>query len=251
MVTNENMKSLKVSDLTLEQLVSVLASKEDFHEMKKDMQELKDENKLLSDNVKVLNKRCDDLERQMESMYLFKNNSNLIVKISKSTGETDAKQRVASTCAELAEQPNVIQGSSIVEVKSFSRGKRIFKAYLGDANIARKILHNTSRLQGSDISITKDLPKQMREQQSKLLMVRRFLMTKSTAKPKVRDNILIDGYLKFSWSAADGLKVISGESLDVALGKYNQSLESLNEFLSSKYKQGNASNQGDNSGGEL
>lgn len=55
MSTNNNMKSLKVSDMTVEQLLSVLASKEDFHEMKKEIQGLKDENK------RIVDKDCRNL----------------------------------------------------------------------------------------------------------------------------------------------------------------------------------------------
>lgn len=225
---------MKAKDLM--QILSNLATKDDVRKVNETVALLNHKNKELANKVEILTKRCDELEMKMEYMYIRENSSNLIIKMNRTTEVAEARRRVASTCTELSEQTNIIEEASIAEMQTLSKGKRIFKVYLGDTNIAHKILKNSNQLRGSDISISKDLPKQMREQQSKLLMVRRFLMKKSTAKPKIRDNLLVDGSMKFSWSAADGLKILSGESLDIALGKYNQNIAALNEFLSSKYK---------------
>lgn len=226
---------MKIKDLMA--MFATLATKEDIVKINDGMEVLQNENKNLNKKVQLLTERCDELERQAHDMYLWKNSGNFIVKMNKNTDANESKRRVVSTCASLADQSNVIQESSVAEIKTSDSRKHTFKVYMGDANLVRKIISNINRLQGSDISITRDMPRQMREQQSKLLMVRRFLKMKSSANPKVRDNIMIDGNMKFTWTVAEGLKVLSGESLDIALGRYNQTIQELENFLSTKRNQ--------------
>lgn len=211
-------------------MFSTLATKEDVEKINEKVEYLLKENKDLTDKVQILTKKCNDLERQVQDVYMWRNSGNCIVKMNRSQDINEAKRRVLSTCAELSEQANVVPESAIHEMKTLSSRKQTFKVYVGDANLVRKIIHNPSRLRGTDVIITKDLPRQMREQQSKLLM------EKSTAKLKVRDNVMTDGRVKFTWTD-DGLKVVSGESLDVALAKYDQTIEELEDFLSTKRKQ--------------
>lgn len=77
----------------------------------------------------------------------------------------------------------------------------------------------------------------MREYQSKLLMIRRFLMSKSNAKLKVRDNVMTDGTQKFTWVEDRGLIVLTGVSLDIAMAKYNQTVDELEIFLTGRHNQ--------------
>lgn len=246
MSANDNIKSLKVSDMTVDQLLSVLATKEDFHEMKKEIQDLKDDNKRLVDKVNVLSDKCEKLEAEVNAVYIWKNSGNLIMKFNRSGNDMERdKERVHRVCAELSGEQNPIPKSAISEIKTADRKRITFKVFIGDSEKVYKILKNSASLRGTDIAVSKDYPKAIRQQQQNLLKVRRFLIRNSNAKPKVRGNLLIDGDVKLSWSPNEGVKATSGESLGDVLRRYGQTVEKLHQFLT---EQGNNTGQVVNNG---
>lgn len=186
------MRSLKVADMTLEQLLSVLATKEDYQEIKKEMKELKDENRRLVDKVDVLSQRCDKLEAEMNAVYIWKNSNNLIIKINRSDVDPDnAKNRVADICSELSGVQGIVENSSIIEISSNNKNRKkyTFKVLFKQYTEAAAVLRNTNKLRGTDVSITKDLPLMARQQKAKLLQIRRFFIMKSTVNRNYKANI--------------------------------------------------------------
>lgn len=48
-----------------------------------ELKELREENHLLSTKIQVLTDRCDELESQVSSMYFWKHEQNLVVRLYK------------------------------------------------------------------------------------------------------------------------------------------------------------------------
>lgn len=250
MSTNDNMKSLKVSDMTVEQLLSVLATKEDFHEMKKEIQGLKDENKMLVDKVKVLSEKCEKLEADVNAVYIWKNSSNLIVKINRVGVDTEgAKTRVSDICSELSSMSGIVDSSAIRELNNNNRKKYTFKVFFKQTADAAAVLRNSNKLRGTDVSIAKDLPLVARQQKAKLLLIRRFLMIRGSCKPKLQGQFLTIGAVKLSWNISENKVMVStGESFESFLGKYHLQVCDMEEFLNQQNQNNNARiNQGSGS----
>lgn len=229
---NRTVSQLSVTEL--QAMLTPLAKKEDIDGLKSELLELQNKNKSLSDKVDVLSSKCQLLEDQLQSVYIWKNSSNLIIKLNREGDDVEkAKERVMKVCAELSKEQRIVERSSIKQLRIGDNRKYLFKVFLSGPEKAIKIIQNTSALRGTDISISKDYPKSIREQQSKLLMIRRFLMRNSSNKPKMQGAALVDGAIRFTWSAEKGLVVSSGESLEEVLSKYHQTKDDLDTFLAS------------------
>lgn len=74
----------------------------------------------------------------------------------------------------ITKQPKIINKRIMV----VDNRKFLFEIFLNEDVKAAKIIENTALLRGTDVSISKDFPKEVREQQSKLLSVRSFPMKK-------------------------------------------------------------------------
>lgn len=245
----ENMENTKVSDLTLEQLMTVLATKDDFREMNNEVKMLKEENSNLAGKVDDLAKKCQQMESEMHSLYIWKNSSNLIVKVGQNGSDIEtARQRVADICSELSNVRGIVETAAIKELKARDREKYVFKVYLKQPTDAVAILRNTSKMRGTDISISKDLPLAVRQQKAKLLQLRRFLLTKTTCKPKLQGHLLIVGADKLSWSLDEGRATVNnGESFESFLLKYGLQQSEFDDFL--RQKQRNTNNVISENGG--
>lgn len=226
----------KVMDMSVEEfkkLFEPLAKKEDIDSLKKQIKSLQDENIALSLKVESLASKCQRLEDQMQAVYIWKNSGNLVVKLDRGGDDVErAKDRLVTLCGEISKQPGIIDKNMIRQLRLADNRKFLFKIFINDQGKAAKIIQNTASLRGTDVSISKDYPKEVRDQQSKLLSVRRFLMKKSTNRPKLRDAFLVDGGVKLSWSLTNGLIIHSGESLEELLRKYGQTKAELDAFLS-------------------
>lgn len=154
--TPTNMTS-KVADMSVEQLQALLAplaTKEDLAALQFQVSSLKKENKALSVKVDQLSEKCTNLENQMESIYMWKNNNNLIVTMNKTDLE-NAKNRVQSVYSNIAKEEVTIDNKLIRELRSSNNQKIILKVTVSDSQLISKIIPNTSLLKGSDISISK------------------------------------------------------------------------------------------------
>lgn len=244
----KEMDTRKVADLgvgELELMLAPLAKKADIEQLESTIATLQEENKALSDKVDLLSDKCQRLENEMQSVYLWKNSSNLIIKMDKARGEVEeAKDRLVYICGEITKEAGIVDKSSIRQLRTGDNRKYLFKVFLKDADKAAKIIRSTAALKGTDISVSKDYPKSIRDQQTKLLMVRRFLMRKSNCKPKLQGATLVEGTTRFSWSMTDGLVVNSGESLEEVLLKYQQTKNELDIFLSNGVATRASSSQG-------
>lgn len=177
-------------DMRLEELQAMfepLAKKEDILNLQLKITTLQQENKVLSDKIDTLSSRCQCLEEQMQSVYIWRNSSNLVIKLDRGGGGVEsAKNRVVNVLCLILKQPGIIDKNSLRQLRIEEYRKFLFKVFLNDAVKSSTIIQNTSSLKGTDISISKDFPKEIRDQQSKLLSVRRFLMNKSTSRPKLK-----------------------------------------------------------------
>lgn len=207
---------------------------------------LETQNKELTSTVHALSTKVELLESQMQSMYSWRNGGNLIMKLNRSD---DSADRVYRTCNQLAGETNSVEKTAIKEIRTADRKKITFKIFTGDAVKVSKMLKNCSTLRGTDISVTKDYPKEVREQQQNLLKVRRFLMKKSNAKPKVRGNLLFIDDIRMNWSTSQGLVVTTGEPLSNVLSKYGQTTEDLKLFLSQQPNNMNRGGAGNSNAG--
>lgn len=241
MSTSKGMESMKLSDMTLEQLVSVLATKNDFFDLKREMCSLKEENKQLTNRVESLTQKCNQMETEIQSLYIWKNSSNLIIKVNRDSADVDtAKKRVLRICSELSEEQNTVEQTAIKELKSNDQKKYTFKIFFNQPKDATSILKNTGKLRGSDVSIAKDLPLVVRQQKSYLLQIRRFLIEKSSCRPRLQGHYLIADEHRLSWSLTENKIVVNnGESVENFLGNYQLTTADLDAFLR-KQKQFNA-----------
>lgn len=231
--STNNAGKVRVADMTLDQLLSVLASKDDFHQMKDEIVLLKEENKSLVEKVGALTQKCHQLESDMQSLYIWKNSSNLVVKLNREGADTEeAKARVACVCSELANVRDVVGIEAIRELKTKDRKKHTFKVSFKEVAEATAVLKNTNKLRGTDVSIAKDLPQTARMQNGKLLAIRRFLLKKSTCKPRLQGQALIVGADKITWNLAEGKALVNnGEPFDSVLAKYQLTRKDYADFL--------------------
>lgn len=243
----------KISDMRiedfkelLERMVEPLATSADIENLHQKINELQNVNEALTSKVNVLTIKCAELENQMQSVYLWRNSGNMIVKLNRSKNNLDQdKERVFRTCVQLSDEPNIVEKAAIREVKNADKRKITFKVITGDSEKVVRMLKNSALLRGTDISVTKDYPRQIREQQQNLLKVRRFIMKSSNAKPKVRGSILFDGEVKLTWSSVDGLVSSTDESVCDVLRRYGQTVANLEQFLA---EQNNSSSQAQGGG---
>lgn len=82
-----------------------------------------------------------------------------------------------------------------------------------DSTAAHNVIKHTKSLRDTDVSISKDYPKEMREQRAYLLKLRRMIIDKTKRKCLLRGNVLIDGNFKITWCIPDGPSIASGESI--------------------------------------
>jgi hypothetical protein len=235
-----NAEAGKISDMQvedfkamLERMFEPLATSAEIANLQHKVNELQTVNNALTSKVQTLTTKCAELEKQMESVYLWRNSGNIMMKLNRTRnkGEED-KERVFRTCVQLSGDSNVVDKSDIREIKTADRNKITFKVITGSTDKVTRMLKNSASLRGTDISVSKDYPKQIREQQQNLLKVRRFMMRNSNAKPKVRGNVLVDGDVRLTWSSDEGVVSSTGESLCSVLQRYGKTIEDLQQFLS-------------------
>lgn len=88
--------------------------------------------------------------------------------------------------------------------------------------------------------LQKDLPLVARRQKAKLLLLRRFLMRRSTCKPKLQGPFLTMGEVKVTWIMSENKFAIkNGESFETFLQKYRSSVKDLEEFMEQQHSNKN------------
>lgn len=225
----------KVADMSVEELQALftpLATKKDLAALQHEMSVLKEENKALSDRVRQLSEKCTFLENQMESMYMWKNSNNLIVTMNKTGDLETSKVRVQSVLSNLANEDVIVDKNLIKESRTSNSRKTLLKVTLKDSHVLSKVISNTSSLRGTDLSISKDYTKLMRQKRGKLLMLRKFLLKKSNKKLKLQGTYLVDGESKISWDVSSGFCVNSGEPFASVLQGYGHTIQSFESFAS-------------------
>lgn len=230
--TNKKMTE-KVADMKIEDLQAMfapLATKSDLAAVQQQVYSLTEQNKMLADKVEQLAEKCNVLESQMQSIYLWRNRNNLIVTMDKAGDLELAKTRVQNVFTSLAKENVMVERNLIRELKTSNKRKILFKVTLENQQILSKIIANTGSLKGTDVSISKDYTKAMRQKRGKLLMLRKFLMKSSNTKLKLQGSWLVDRDAKISWDAANGFIMDTGEPFASVLRKYGQTIENLQLF---------------------
>lgn len=95
--------------------------------------------------------RCQHLERDMQNIYIGKNNRNLIFSLNKGANEEEVKNR-------FVKKSDIIKADNVWVINSKHRNKSVVKT-----SFSNKMLMN------ADFSLSKDYPKDVRAQRSYLL----------------------------------------------------------------------------------
>lgn len=197
------------------------------------MHSLKDENKQLTNKVEALTNKCNQLEAEIHSLYIWKNSSNLIIKMNRKSADVeDEKKRVIEIRSELLSKQDIVDATAVKELKTNDRRKCNFKIFFSQPADATSILKNTGKLRGSDVSIARDLPLAVRQQKANLLRLRRFLLEKSSCKPRLQGHYLTAGSYRIAWSLSENKIIVNnGESVDNFLANYRLKAADWDAFL--------------------
>lgn len=233
--------SMQELQATLESMLEPLAKRDDVRAVVDELKALREENVSLNNKVETLTKRCDKLESQVSELYKWKTEKNLIIRMNKGINSEEDKKRAIEMCTMLAKSKNSIIGTNNLRVINthINNKKCLLVATFNEVEYANLVLRNARELKGTDVSISKDYPKEIREKRAYLFKVRRLILTKSEAKPIVRGQYLIDGDVKFGWHLDEGIYLEKGQALEVELMKYNISVEDIKSWSQSEKRTGN------------
>lgn len=205
-----------IGELTVEEynkLLEPLAKSEEVKLLEEKITKLQEENHTLQTAVSDLKSRCLRLEEQMQNVYIWKNNRNLIVTLNKGASEEEVKNRVVNICANISKKSDILKKENVWVINSKHSTKTTVKASFKDTEDVQAVIRNTRLLNDTDVSISKDYPKDIREQRGHLLKLRRMIINKTGRKPMLRGNVLKDGNFNIKWCLMDGPKIASGESM--------------------------------------
>lgn len=214
-------------------LLEPLAKSADITNLLAKMQTLQEENKALSNSVKMLMDRCEKLESQVNMMYNWKNERNLIIRMKKGVNAEAEKKRAIDTCADLSGIPNILNACDVRVVTGGGGPKSILVATFCDASKVQSVLQNAKKLKGCDISLSRDYPKDVRIKRGHLLKFRKLVMSKSTTRMTLRNDVLSDGETSFKWSP-QGLALVSDGNISDALAKYGLTMECIDSGVQSR-----------------
>lgn len=212
-------------------LLEPLAKSEDVQKLLKQMQDLQMENQALGKKVLELTERCEKLEEQVTSMYNWRNERNVVVHMNKGANAEDEKKRASQLCANLTGEADIITPNDIRAIPIRSGTKSMLIATFSDVNKVYRVLRSSRKLNGTDVSVSKDYSKDTRIKRQYLLKTRRYIINSSGAKLALRDDTLIDGDIKFKWNLSQGLYLASHGNLGDALAKYGVTVEGIGAWL--------------------
>lgn len=191
------------------------------------MQALQEENKALSENVQMLMNRCEKLESQVNMMYNWRNERNMVIRMKKGVSVEAEIKRVVDMCADLSGNQNILSVNDVRSVSGREGPTSILLASFSDASKVQSVLQNARRLKGCDISLSRDYPKEVRIKRGQLLNVRKLVLAKAAVKMTLRNDILSDGEVSFKWGP-EGLALVSGGNVSEAMAKYGLTMDFIN-----------------------
>lgn len=229
-VSNMAITNASLQD-ALAPLLEPLAKSEDLDKILKQIQDLMSANQMLTERVEFLTQRCEKLEEQVSTMYNWRTERNIIVRMNRGASTEEEKRRVLQVCTNLTDDAEILNINEIKPITTKNGNQCMLIASFSDTNKVHRVLRNAKKLHGTDVSLSKDYPKDTRAKRQQLLKVRRHIINASGAKVILRDDILLEGDTKFKWSLTDGLYLASQGVLREVLAKYCLTPEGLDNLL--------------------
>lgn len=185
------------------------STKEDIVKLQESIESMKEENKKLKEEIinlkkkeELLNKRVDDIENKMKQC-------NLIFKgvQTTSTDKNKCSEKVINICKDILDlnlESTELTNAHCIGARDSE--KRPIRATFNNADTVYKILSKTRKLQGTGITVDRDLCTTTRRQRGKLLKIRKeALKINSNIRIYVKTDHLQIGEKRFYWDEEAGL----------------------------------------------
>lgn len=203
--------SMTKSELTkilwflLESKLKNMASKSDIEAITNANQKIMELNLEMSNKIIALEKRNDILESQMDEKQKKNTENNLMLRITSQEGINE-KELIKNSLVRLIQPTPAIENQHIREIKSNNNNVKNFIVKLESKQHVITALKVSKKLQGTGITIAKDLPLSIRQKRNKLLNIRRRLNEfNPQIKVLVRDDRMYIEKKDFRWSSSRGL----------------------------------------------
>lgn len=221
-----------------DELYKNLATKFDLQCLHEDLASLKVHHEELTQRVIQLESQNTFLEAQIDRIMQKSTETNLVVRLQKNHPE--ACENAKAICAGLLNEPNaeaLVDSAYSVRTRNSQSAMIIVK--MKSRESAFNVLKKAGTLKGKDISIQKDLPRNVRQRRAKLLRIRKVLLERAPhAKIAVRDDKMVIQDRTFTWDSSLGLKCGEYDGLNILKSIFGD-ISFLNLLMNDLLKQNN------------
>lgn len=199
-------KIKKMETITLETLKAVLDEKlTPIHQKLDIVDALVKQNEELKSKIEKQDRKINDLECEIDKLQLILRKNNLIFRNVKVLERENAETKVTNIIKGVLKIQGDLNIVRAIPVARKSKNPGILVEF-GTSHLVPQILKNSSLLQGTEISITRDLPRNHFIKENKLLAIRKeILKVNKKEKIKVRNGTMIFGDNKMTWCRNNGL----------------------------------------------
>ncbi|CAB0000420.1 unnamed protein product, partial [Nesidiocoris tenuis] len=200
-----NAELLKSFSRLMDEKLNKFPTRDDFELLRADFQAMRDENKQLREEINELKTINQRQERRIESLELRERQNNLVFRGLKMKEGDDPFRTVSVFIHEVLGLPDIALGDAR-RVGPPGRQQPLVLATMLGSRDKWAVIGRTSRLRGTEYSVSQDFPAQVRWRRSKLLRIRAELRKEIRELVcKVRLDRLVIGDNVYFWDDALGL----------------------------------------------